>query len=104
MRALVDAEHGTGVKAVLDDAILETPNISHQETVLETPLINMKQGIKFFCEAEMQAVKQEMQQLHDRKVMRAKEARELTREQKKEVLAYSMFLKRKHGRNIKGRG
>ena len=35
---------------------------------------------------------------------RAKEARELTREQKKEVLAYSMFLKRKHGRNIKGRG
>ena len=59
--------------------------------------MNMNQGIKMFGEAGVEAVKQEMQQLHNRGVMMVKEAKELTREQKKEALAYLMFLKRKHG-------
>ena len=50
-----------------------------------------------FGEAIVQAVRQELQQLHDRKVMKAKHAKELTREQKKEALAYLIFLKRKRG-------
>ena len=36
--------------------------------------------------------------------MKAKDAKELTREQKKEALAYLMFLKRKQGGKINGRG
>ena len=57
-----------------------------------------------FGEAGVEAVKKEMQQLHDRGIMKKKEAKELTRAQKKEALAYLMFLKRQHGGKIKGRG
>ena len=52
----------------------------------------------------MEAVKKEMQQLHDRKVMIAQNPSELTLGQKREALAYLMFLKRKRGGKIKGRG
>jgi hypothetical protein len=45
-----------------------------------------------------------MLQLHDRKVMAPKHAKELTPEQKREALAYLMFLKRKRCGKIKGRG
>jgi hypothetical protein len=50
------------------------------------------------------AVKKEMLQLHDRKVMAPKQAKELTPAQKKEALAYLMFLKCKRCGKIKGRG
>ena len=102
------AEQGTSMCALEESAkhrsVLETIKESKQETVLETPQMNMNQGIKMFGEAGVEAVKKEMQQLHDRQVMKAKEAKELTREQKKEALAHLMFLKRKCGRKIKGRG
>ena len=50
------------------------------------------------------AVKKEMLQLHDRKVMIAKKSVDLTRDQKREALEYLMFLKRKRGERVKGRG
>lgn len=74
------------------------------ETMLETPQMNMKQGLKMFGDDGLAAVKKEMQQLHDRKVMQVKGPSELTPEQKREALAYLMFLKRKRGGKIKGRG
>ena len=99
MRSVKDAERDTGMKTVACNAdqnsVWETVSNADQETILETPQVNMNQGIKTFGEAGVQAVKQEMQQLHDRKVMKARDAKELTREQKKEALAYLMFLKRK---------
>ena len=52
------------------------------DAILETPQMNMRQGIKMFGLAGVQAVKNEMQQLHDRKVMAAKHPKELTQEQK----------------------
>ena len=52
----------------------------------------------------MKAVKKEMKQLHDREVMIPVHKISLTREQRKEALAYLMFLKRKCCRKIKGRG
>ena len=55
--------------------------------------MNMKQGIKMFGEAGVDAVRKEMQQLHDRKFMAAKHPKELKPEQKKESLAYLLFLK-----------
>ena len=52
----------------------------------------------------MAAVQKEMQQLHDRKVMAVKHSAELTPKQRKEALAYLMFLKRKWCGKVKGRG
>jgi len=80
------------------------PNNDYHDTVLETPQMNMKQGLKMFGEASVDAVRKEMQQLHDRKVMQVRNPSKLTPEQKKEALAYLMFLKRKRGGKIKGRG
>jgi hypothetical protein len=50
------------------------------------------------------AVRKEMQQLHDRKVMKPVEHKGLTASQKREALEYLMFLKRKRCGKIKGRG
>ena len=66
--------------------------------------MNIKQGLKMFGEAGVEAVKKEMQQLHDRKVMIAWDPSELTPGLKREALAYLMFLKRKRGGKIKGCG
>lgn len=52
----------------------------------------------------MSAVKSEMQQLHDHKVMHVRKKNELTPAQRKEALGYLMFLKRKRCGKIKGRG
>jgi hypothetical protein len=64
----------------------------------------MKRGIKLFGDRGVEAVRQEMLQLHERKVMQARYRTELTAEQIKEALAYLMFLKRKRCGKIKGRG
>jgi len=58
-----------------------------------------------FGEAGVEAVlRKEMQQLHTRKVMSPRKAKELTASQKKEALGYLMFLKRKRCGKVKGRG
>jgi hypothetical protein len=74
------------------------------EEPLATPQMSMKKGLKIFGEDGVQAIKKEMLQLHERKVMEPKHATELSHEQKREALAYLMFLKRKRCGKIKGRG
>ena len=74
------------------------------EETLATPQMSMKRGLEIFGDQGVQAVRSEMQQLHDRKVMDPRPSKELTREQKKEALAYLMFLKRKRCGKIKARG
>ena len=74
-----------------------TPEDDQQSTILETAQMNMKQGLKMFGEAVVEAVKKEMQQLHDKKVMIAWDPSKLIPGQKREALAYLMFLKCKRG-------
>jgi hypothetical protein len=74
------------------------------EENLATPQMSMRQGIKCFGEAGVQAVKKELKQVHDRSVMKACHKHNLTPEQRQEALAYLMFLKRKRCGTIKGRG
>ena len=64
----------------------------------------MKQGLKIFGERGVAAVTKELQQLHDRKVIKPMKAHELTDEQRRKALAYLMFLKEKRDGSIKGRG
>ena len=66
--------------------------------------LNMKQGIKTFGRAGVDAVQSELKQLHDREVMQPIHADELSHEQKKASLQYLMFLKQKRCGKIKGRG
>jgi hypothetical protein len=77
---------------------------THADEPLATPQMNMKKGLKVFGKDGVEAVKKEMSQLHDRKVMEPKHAAELTHAQKQEALAYLMFLKQKRCGKIKGRG
>ena len=57
--------------------------------------MSMNHRLTFFGKAGVAAIKKEMLQLHDRKVMALKHGAKLTPEQKQEALAYLMFLKRK---------
>ena len=70
----------------------------------ETGQMSMKKGLKVFGEPGYAAVKKEMQQLHDRKVMQPVNRKNLSSSQKKEALGYLMFLKKKRYGTIKGRG
>ena len=72
--------------------------------VLETRQMSLKAGLRTFGDDGMKAGEKEMRQLHDRNVMTPVHKQCLTPEQRKEVLAYIMFLKRKHCGKIKGRG
>ena len=74
------------------------------DEVLETPQMSLKAGLRTFGDDETKAVKKEMRQLHDRDVMKPMHKCCLTPEQRKEALAYLMFLKRKRCGKIKGRG
>ncbi len=74
------------------------------EGQLATPQMNMKQGFKVFGEEGIKAVRQEMQQLHDQKVMKVTKPMDLTPKQRQEALVYLMYLKRKRCGEIKGRG
>ena len=60
------------------------------EATLATPQMPIHRGLKLFGSAGISAVKAELQQLHDLKVM---EAKPLTTTQKREALGYLMFLK-----------
>ena len=66
--------------------------------------MSMEKGLKLFGEGGYAAVKKEMQQLHDRKVMQPIRQKDLSPEQKKEVLGYLIILKKKRCGKIKGRG
>ena len=72
--------------------------------VLETPQMSLKAGLRIFGDDGVRAVEKEMHQLHDRGAMIPVHKRSLTSEQRKEALAYLMFLKRKRCGKVKGRG
>ena len=72
--------------------------------VLETPQMSLKAGLCTFGTDGMKAVEKEMKQLHDRDVMIPVHKKSLTPEQRREALAYLMFLKRKRCGKIKGCG
>ena len=74
------------------------------DEVLETPQMSLKAGLRTFWDNGIKAVEKEMRQLHDRDVMKPVHKCWLTPEQRKEALAYLMFLKRKRCGKIKGRG
>ena len=74
------------------------------DVVLETPQMSLKAGLRTFGKDSMKAVEKEMRQLHDRDVMKPVYKKSLTQEQRKQALAYLMFLKRKRCGKIKGRG
>lgn len=71
---------------------------------LATSQMNIRQGLKMFGEEGVQAIKKELAQLHDREVISPRASKDLTPAQRKEALAYLMFLKRKICGKIKGRG
>jgi Reverse transcriptase (RNA-dependent DNA polymerase) len=81
-----------------------TPTGDDERGSLATPQMSMKRGLKLFGEDGVSAVGAEIKQLHDRAVMKPATATELTFEQRKEALAYLMFLKRKRTGVVKGRG
>ena len=74
------------------------------DEVLETPQMSLKAGLRTFGDDGLKAVEKEMRQLHDRDVMKPVHKSDLTAEQRREALAYLMFLKRKCCGKIKGRG
>ena len=69
-----------------------------------TPQMTAKKGLKVFGEKGALAIIKELDQLIQRKVMRARRAGEMTRSQKENSLKYLMFLKEKRCGKIKGRG
>ena len=71
------------------------------EATLATPQMPIRRGLKLFGSQGISAVKAELQQLHNLKVM---EPKPLTTTQKWEALGYLMFLKRKRSGKIKARG
>ena len=80
---------------------------SHVHTTLECTVMtqhSMKKGIKVFGEAGIEAVLQELKQLHDRKVLEPRSASDLSPSERKAALQYLMFLKQKRSGKIKGRG
>ena len=72
--------------------------------VLEMPQMSLKAGLRTFRNDGMKAVEKEMRQLHDCDVMKPVHKHCLTPEQRKEALAYLMFLKHKQCGKVKGCG
>ena len=64
--------------------------------------MSLKAGLQTFGNDGVKAVEKEMHQLHDRGVMIPVQRESLTSEQRKEALAYLMFLKRKQCGKVKG--
>jgi hypothetical protein len=80
---------------------------SHLHVVLEETVMtqfNIHRGIKEFGNDGVIAVLWELQQLHDRGVLRPVEASSLSYEDRQSALAHLMFLKQKRDGRIKGRG
>ena len=89
-----------------DDYVIDSAAMTTQGTteILETPQMSLKAGLRTFGADGVKAVEKEMRQLHDRGVMAPVHRKRLTHEQRKEALAYLMFLKRKRCGKVKGRG
>ena len=83
-----------------DEVVLTTAD----DVPEETAQMSMKKGLRVSGEEGYAAVRKEMQQLHDRKVMQPINCKDLTPAQKREALGYLMFLKKKRSGTIKGRG
>jgi hypothetical protein len=64
----------------------------------------MSQGIAMFGSDGIAAVKTELLQIHESKVLISRQHSDLTRQQKNDAFAYLMYLKRKRCEKIKGRG
>ena len=75
---------------IIDNVAMTTHGTSE---VLETPQMSLKAGLRTFGNDGVKAVEKEMRQLHDRGVMIPVQRESLTSEQRKEALAYLMFLK-----------
>lgn len=71
---------------------------------MSTPQMSLKQGLQAFGQAGDDAVKKELRQLHDQKVINLRMKNELSHDQIRRVLSYLMFLKRKRCGQIKARG
>ena len=90
---------GNGHDNKQDEVVLTTADDAPEETAQ----MSMKKGLRMFGEEGYAAVRKEMQQLHDRKVMQPIKRMDLMAAQKREALGYLMFLKKRSG-IIKGRG
>ena len=106
---------GRSYKHVYDPEVYEMENEQKNdmgETMLttveggpeDTAQMSMMKGLKVFGAGGYAAVKQEMQQLHDRRVMQPVRRKDLSPAQKREALGYLMFLKKKRCGKIKGWG
>ena len=93
-----------GKDFVVDNEVGIAMTAKGWQEVLETPQMSLKTGLCTFGDDGMKAVEKEMRQLHDHKVMTPVHKRCLTPKQRKQALAYLMFLKRKRCGKIKGRG
>jgi hypothetical protein len=79
----------------------------HLHTTLEHTAMtqySVKKGLQMFGEAGVEAVMQELKQLHDRSVIKPVNPQTLSHETKYNALPYLMFLKQKRTGKIKGRG
>lgn len=65
---------------------------------------SLNKGIDVFGEKGVEAVRNEMQQIHDREVLRPKDTSKMSRTEKSKALKYLMFLKEKQDWTIKARG
>ena len=90
-----------GKDFVIDNVAMTTHGTSE---VLETPQMSLKAGLRTFGDDGVKAVEKEMRQFHDRGVMAPVHKKCLTHEQRKEAIAYLMFLKRKRCGKVKGCG
>ena len=90
-----------GDSFIIDEAAMTTLGRSE---VLETPQMSLKAGLRTFGSDGVKVVEKEIRQLHDRGVMIPVQKESLTLEQRREALAYLMFLKRKRCGKVKGRG
>ena len=89
-----------GDSFIIDEVAMTTHGAGE---VLETPQMSLKAGLRTFGNDGVKAVEKEMRQLHDRGVMIPVQKESLTLEQRKEALAYLMFLKRKRCGKVEGR-
>ena len=79
-----------GKDFVMDSVAMRAHGMSE---VLETPQMSLKAGLCTFRNDGIKAVEKEMRQLHDQGVMAPVHKKCLTPEQRKEALAYLVFLK-----------
>ena len=94
----------TGSDFIVEDENGVVMTMEGTSEVLEAPQMSLEAGLYTFGSNGMKAVEKEMKQLHDRDVMIPVHKKSLTPEQRREALAYLMFLKRKRCGKIKGRG